>query len=51
MAGERELNEDTIDGGIVVETAELVKQLRLGDVFWVVEQFAANSGLFMSVSV
>lgn len=51
MAGERELNEDTVDGGIVVETADAVKQLRLRDVCWVVEQFAANAGLFMSVAI
>lgn len=45
MLGKRQLDKDTVDGIVVVETADLIEELDLSNVLWEVEQLAVNTGL------
>lgn len=45
MLGKRQLDEDTVDCIVVVETADLVEELNLSNVLWEVEQLAVDIGL------
>lgn len=45
MLGKRQLDKDTVDGIVVVETADLVEELNLNNVLWEVEQLAVDIGL------
>lgn len=45
MLGKRQLDKDTVDGIVVVETADLIEELDLSNVLREVEQLAVNTGL------
>jgi hypothetical protein len=41
----RQLDKDTVDGIVVVKTADLIEELNLSNVLWEVEQLAVDTGL------
>lgn len=45
MLRKRQLDKDTVDSIVVVETADLVEELNLSNVLRKVEQLAVNTGL------
>lgn len=45
MLRKRQLDKDTVDGIVVVETADVIEELDLSNVLWEVEQLAVNTGL------
>lgn len=45
MLRKRQLDKDTVDGIVVVETADLIEELNLSNILWEVEQLAVNMGL------
>lgn len=45
MLGKRQLNKDTVDGIVVVETADLVEELNLSNILGEMEQLAVDIGL------
>ena len=47
MLGNWELNENSVDGGIVIEPGNVLDEFYLGDGIRVVQKFAVNTCLFM----
>ena len=46
----RQLDEDTVDCGVVIEGVDALEELRFGNVFGKLDQFAVDVCLTMSVS-
>lgn len=45
MLGERELDEDAVDSGVIVEFVDFLEKFGFGDVFGELDQLAVDVGL------